>query len=663
MSNTNKENGLMTSPEADNQLSHDPLTGDDDFVLQPESEAVYDFSDLVQYSQGKFGVSTNEGGIDVLSLSLKAAQLDNDFVIFEQIPNVESWPVSKLIQRELNHERAKQICDDYLLGGSGVRYFPPLTAVLIPTDDLHQPKDSYDPPCASEIDAIKTKYANRLNNLAPDKFWPVAGGFITIKGGAAAQSGWLAWDKRKLSAVIIDGQHRYRALGFAREKNRNYDHCAVSVQLIDLTKVSKSKGLSPTAAARDLFVTINNTPVEVDEARLVLMDDKEAISTFTQVLVDDSEREYPPAVRPELIDWRCEQGKHDTSLALTGVLTLWSVLSFALVKGKSIASLNDRLNQRTVKRWCDAMNSWLGADVVIERALGPAETLNARYKLAYASVAPAQADDEETPFLFTYNSAVAAQLRSEFKRRYAGAFKRVFEELAPFASFQKIAEANKAFDSKSKLHAYLRSFRARREELYRADPNTKASVDEYKNRVKDLTDSRLLYTVMGQKAIFYVLLNNYLAEQDLWDSTAIASATKEFVVAFNEVHERLQQSSSVSDDFFNTGFLPKYDRKSPMPQAAKSCKNFWKGIIVKANGELDYGGPATKILAAILVDVLTHESGEEFAFSREVRGSIIKRHESILQVGGYEADDVNDVAECAVVAKERVLQRMLNNTP
>ncbi len=73
--------------------------------------------------------------------------------------------------------------------------------------------------------------------------------------------------------------------------------------LIDLQPICKETGKTPTEVARDLFVTINHTPVEVDETRLVLMDDRDLLATSTQVLVDDSDEENEPACPPELIDW------------------------------------------------------------------------------------------------------------------------------------------------------------------------------------------------------------------------------------------------------------------------------------------------------------------------------------------------------------------------
>ncbi|MDM0025734.1 DNA sulfur modification protein DndB [Variovorax saccharolyticus] len=630
------------------------LNLDEDFSpLDGASEIICDFSDALRYHETTFGISQSNSQVGVYSLSLNAKQLEEEFVIFEQIPNVESWPISKLIQRELNHERAKRICDDYLLKDNSLKYFPPLTAVLIPTDDIHQPREHYEHPVSEEDVALRVKYAHlKWEDLTIEQN---VRGLSLIKRGSGA-AGALVWDKRKLSAVIIDGQHRFKALLLARQKNKSYDGCAVSVNIINLFELTKSTKQSPTALARDLFVTINSTPVEVDEARLVLMDDKESFATFTQVLVDDSDKNEGPAVRPELIDWRCEQGKHDTVLALTGVLTLWSVLSFSICKGRAMASIEDRLNEATVRKWCDSMNSWLDADRCLEEKLGPSETLNARLEEATAS-ATSNESEEESPFLFSYSKSAVDVLRNEFKRRYAPAFRLVFAKLSPYASFQSVATGSKAFDQKSKLHSYLRSFRARRAELYR-EPGTSSAVDKYKQQLGQLTSNRVPYTVMGQKAVFYSLFNGYLSDLDdeLSNEELIRSTTEKFINEFNDCFDLLQTSNSVGNDFFNTKFRPEY-KKGAIPINGKVCQDFWKGIIVKVNDELDYGNPATKILASIFLDLLNYDVKEEFRFTP--RADIVRRHRRILVLSGVQDDEAEEVAEDLVIAKEGIVQKLL----
>lgn len=626
--------------------------------LSKESHALFAFSDPIAFSRTRFGIAEGDTApeIQVYSTNLNVAELEQNFVIYEDLKNVQDWPISKLIQRELDRERTTQICDDYLLGNGGIRYFPPLTAVLIPTNHVHLPAECYKSPSEAEASAIKTKVLANTPGLEEAQVCQVTGGFAELVGEPGDDTGFLIWDKQSLVAVVIDGQHRYQALKKAQEKNKTFAHCNVTVNLIDLSKISLNTGESPTEIARNLFITINSTPKEVDEARLVLMDDRDATSTFTQVLVDDSEVDIIPAVRPELVDWRCDGGKHDSLLSLTGVLTLRGVVSKALFNNLSISSLEDRSSRRKVTQWVKQLDLWIRPDEEIANDCGTEETINHRLELAKAN--STELEDDEAPFLFSYSTPAAKVIRSIFKDRYLLVFRLIYSDIQPYRTFQATAKKHRAFEKNGKLHLYLRAFRSKRDELIQ-NKETESLVARYRADLKELTENQILFTVMGQKALFAALFYLYLSEADTENPQELVSLTQSFIDKFNSDFDILQPSKSFDENFFSLRYKPSL---RGFPKEAEFCREFWKGIIVGLNGDLDYSNAAVDLLKSVLCDVLAFDPDEGGKFAFKNFSTIAARHKKIICKVNTEMEDdeAQKIAETAVKIKQAALDKLLS---
>ena len=115
------------------------------------------FTKPLAYSKNSFGIKNESKNELVTSfcLDISVTEMSSSFKIFEDIPNVHEWPISKLIQRELDKKRASMISRDYLLAEGYLKYFPPMTAVLIPTNNDNLPSDNYSKPTDEEIIALR----------------------------------------------------------------------------------------------------------------------------------------------------------------------------------------------------------------------------------------------------------------------------------------------------------------------------------------------------------------------------------------------------------------------------------------------------------------------------------------------------------------------------
>lgn len=622
----------------------------------------YDFSNPISYFRSDFGRSNEDVG--VFTLNLTCGQLLADFKIFEDMNSVEHWPVSTLIQRELDHNRAKNIANDYLLKDGGLKFFPSLTAVLIPTDDKYQPIDEYLQPSEDSLNAFTTKFYKGDNKYLTDGYESpkeLVGGIFDIVFDES--QGDIGWDKNKLTAVIIDGQHRLKSLEAAVAVDKSFMNCKLNITLIDVTKISKSQKQTPTKVARDLFVTINHTPEQIDEARLCLMDDKDALSTFTQVLVDDADTENKPAIRPELVDWDCEGGKHRSENSLSGVLVLRQIILTALFDNVKLSSIEDRQNKRTVSKWLSKVDAWLGIDELIKDKLGENESLGKRFDIANNGSIQQDESDEDSLFLFSYNNEVSELLKSQFKALYLSTFRHVYSNLSPFKDINDVAEKNNIFKVGSSLNRYFRSFKGKRLTM-KKDIVVASEVDIYEKELREQSKSNIAHTVMGQKAIFKTLFDNYLFET-AHDEFDILNATKKFTQEFNNAYDILTTSNSFDENLFSIEFEKKGRSVS---NSLSVGSKFWKGIILKVNDEIDYSTTAVKILSGVFDDLIVAvREDSKFEFSN--RSSIIKRHESHIKRIGIEfgennEDDENakrnELAVNVVAHKEKVVNKLIN---
>lgn len=611
-----------------------------------------DFSSVIPYKRSFFGLKDEQVSIYILDVTVH--QLLNDFKIFEELNNVQSWPISTLIQRELDHDRAQRIAQDYLLNSGNTKYFPPLISVLIPTNASYLPKDSYDKPTdSSGIEQVRNKKmamnTEKYSNFE-DPFESVSGLFFIPFDD---ERGEILWDKNSLASVVIDGQHRYKALKEAVAKNRDMLDAKLTVTLIDIADICLKTSKSPTIVARDLFVTINNTPVEVDETRLVLMDDRDILSCLTQALVDDSRGDgIKSAIPPELNDWDCDGAKHNSEISLTGVLTLRQILLTSMFDNLKASSIDDRQKPRQIRRWLDRLNIWLDPDDEIEAAEGKFETFSHRYQLASSQFDTTyDVEDDDSLFLFTWSPVASQIVKEKFCRLYLPIFHAAFKDLVPYRRFYEIAANNGAFKPNSILNIYLRSFKGKRAEMDK-DSEIKAEIAKYKSEVKSLTTDNLLFTVMGQKALFKVLFDNYLAHVDMKNSDVLLEETHKFITDFNELYLLLEKNKA---DLFSIN----YETKRKYSPASKLGTYFWGGIIRKINDELDYGNKAVELFSSVIADCLvTNISKTNFEFSK-VR-DIERRHIAQLSKLLAEDEDIRkDISEKAIARKAEQLNNLI----
>lgn len=620
------------------------------------SETSFDFIEPMDYRSGTFGRATESIEYHIVNPTVTDAR--NAFRIFDDMRNAESWPISKIIQRELDAERAQKIARDYLLASGFIKFFPPLVAVLLPTDDKFLPRSSYEDVDPDEIKAVQEKIVNaRLEQFKDfEKPLGIAGGIVMIPWNH--NEGYLVWNRNRVTGVVIDGQHRLKALDAAANSDATYLTCRIPIVLVNLVSLGSHQ---PAKACRDLFVQINNTPEQVDESRLILMDDRDALATFTQVLVDDSDSDnVPPVLPPELIDWHCDAGKHDIGLSLSGVITLREVIRHALFDRCNLGSIDERMKKRGVSKWIDRVEDWLDVDTLIRERLGEHETLRSTFKRAEeCSNIEQDADDEDTDggFLFSYSASVSRILMERFSDLYRECFHDVYRNLAPYAASIEVATEQGALTNGTLLNRYLRSSSQSRRQMDKSDPLTRSAVQAFRVGLLKVQKDSLLHTVLGQKAVFQCLMSWYLGQVES-NKEAISSGTIQFINEFNLMHSGIVTGYGANENFFSMRYR--------MPKSVSAAKvgdlgrEFWRGIVLKQSGDIDWTVGAVKELAGVLADMMLHiQKGDASDFQFSKRQQLVRRHVRIISAHDSTLPDIDALAEAIVSHKEKLLSSML----
>ena len=76
--------------------------------------------------EGRYGVRFIQTAVDVREL--------DKLKLITQLPASEKWPIRNLFQRDINHERVHEEIIPYFLNSNTIKFFNPLTIVLLPTD-------------------------------------------------------------------------------------------------------------------------------------------------------------------------------------------------------------------------------------------------------------------------------------------------------------------------------------------------------------------------------------------------------------------------------------------------------------------------------------------------------------------------------------------------
>ncbi len=217
--------------------------------------------------------------IKFLQTAIKREELDNIDLI-ENIPGSEKWDVKDLFQRTVDKERVGKSILPYLQDNKKVKFFNPLTLVLLPFDsETAQVEKELEYMPVSNF----SERGHEYEIMEKEGFYRIA------EHSHEPAFSFIEWNEQKVKVVAIDGQHRLSALKrWKDDPTRGHELSSWSIPVVILAMFKdKEEGEAPNIleVVRKTFIYINSTAKEINESRRILLDDESVNCICSQEVI------------------------------------------------------------------------------------------------------------------------------------------------------------------------------------------------------------------------------------------------------------------------------------------------------------------------------------------------------------------------------------------
>jgi acyl-CoA-binding protein len=241
----------------------------------------------IVYNQLKYGYVGELGSgahtrIKFLQSAVNGKDLDSISLI-ESIRGSEKWKVRDLFQRDVDQTRVTSTIVPYFKDIHQVKFFNPLTLVLLPLKDDGEVDTNVPHVEKREVGPEGHRYLEfERKDLLKYSVHQVNPAYSKVE-----------WNSERVKLVAIDGQHRLSALKlWSKEKGvKALDGWDIPVVILSAFKTNDNPADKPPSlleVVRRTFVCINTRAEEVNEARKILLNDQETEAVCTQELVQAS---------------------------------------------------------------------------------------------------------------------------------------------------------------------------------------------------------------------------------------------------------------------------------------------------------------------------------------------------------------------------------------
>ncbi|MFL3016329.1 MAG: DNA sulfur modification protein DndB [Acidimicrobiales bacterium] len=452
---------------------------------------------LLPFLHGFFNKPNHK--VPYFSFSLNPETAADIFVLASEIPKSDGvgWALEELFQRDIDWKRVDNQLVPYLRDEVSATFFGSLTIALIPFNPLtRETLDSFDEwdgwtPPQPHPQAAKTVEVGPVSIS-----WWQDWDDITSNG---AIQGSMAWDKKQVMAVAIDGQHRLAAYKQLAEKDRavlkNY-RIPVSLLIFDESvgyqaPDGEEDGIS---VLRELFIDLNKHAKQVSRTRQILLDDSEphAICVrriLSRRLENDtaSLTSGAPTLPVSLVDWHSDSAKFDSGPYITTVITLdWAVKTML---GRPV---QDYMRHKSVRT--ELKNLQVHLDIDLSAAIS---------RLG---------QNEENERIFTYDDESLHTIQDAFGRNLMPSLIKIFRDFSPYSDVISIRENNGSTKMNFSEWDFLRNRDGDKASLELSEFEEKelirgTSKDDFEQKLQDVQDyksqedRKLAFAAVFQKAV------------------------------------------------------------------------------------------------------------------------------------------------------------------
>jgi len=304
------------------------------------SQDVRRYNDPIYGTRGEFSMSTTVSVPYFIAL-LDVSTLAKELKTHEQVaPSLDNtYSLVELYQRQIDEDRVeKDIVDSYLNIPDKLKFFNALTVALLPkTENGNIQRDFEEYPNNDpEIPVTSSDEYDRY--FSNPQFYKSIFGGVQFVSSPTHNLARLRWDKNRVDAVAVDGQHRLRALQIWYQNKQgalNPDEKETRIPVIFLLLHTSAGFRSPAnieqhgikAIAREIFTDLNKNAKEVDLATQIILDDRSIEACCVRKMITESTGQDHEKLLPlSLLRWQDANYKFDTSYYLNSLVNLFLVV-------------------------------------------------------------------------------------------------------------------------------------------------------------------------------------------------------------------------------------------------------------------------------------------------------------------------------------------------
>jgi hypothetical protein len=334
----------------------------EDALLAPDAP---DYTPRRPVLRGSFHI--NKASIPYFQALMTLEEVEKELKLVEDLPSDlrSKWRLEELFQREINWDRVKvDIVNGYLRRPEKLQFFNSLTVALLPLNDRRMLDKDYGP--AGKPQPLP-------DNLAKAPWEAKNVGGVQIITAPRVPNGFISWDKRRIFAATIDGQHRLAALQMlVQNGNLPLSTLTTSIPVIFLL-LDEAAGLSVPETqfvddankilgiVREVFIDLNKSAVAPVRARRILLDDQEIECRAIRQLLAPRIGEVPTDRLPlGLVHWQHNVTAKFNAGKQTGPFVTTVELLYAIVKDVlDIQPPKDPLEEAHVRKFVSSVEDSL----------------------------------------------------------------------------------------------------------------------------------------------------------------------------------------------------------------------------------------------------------------------------------------------------------------
>jgi len=387
----------------------------------------------------------------------------------EVTPSLDNkYTLEELFQRQIDTTRVtSDIVEGYLKAHNKLKFFNSITVALFPKDN------------SGKICPTFTDYPNN-NPTIPSEG---AGGFDQsfanedsckriIFGGVqfvktqVANLARLRWDRKRVDAMAVDGQHRLKALKvWFEQKNKELTDIEKPTRIsVIFLLLHKDAGFersiddntdSIKGIAREIFTDLNKNAKKVDEATEIVLDDRSLESRCVRSLITASTCEDSEQLLPlSLLRWRETNNRFDQRYYLNSLVNLHLVVKDLL----GLLMPRDPMHANDVRKYITTLEENLGDPVDGKKSLlCEGTSLSEAYASDFFDIDSDDPSSPIRPFIGIPPAFLPAAVEG-FKKHYAPWILSVLRDFKPYKQLLTYAREQNLIEGQfSQFHAQPKS--------------------------------------------------------------------------------------------------------------------------------------------------------------------------------------------------------------